>query len=128
MSWTPPPTPGTPPPYGYGGYAQPPDHPQGTTILVLGILSLVFCQILGPFAWSMGSKALKEIDASGVPCGNRGSVQAGRICGIVASVLLILSLLAVVAVILLAMVGTTAETRFEPVGETIGAFISVAGV
>ena len=44
-------------PYGpgrYGGY----EHPQGTTILVLGILSLVVCGILGPIAWSMGSKAL----------------------------------------------------------------------
>ena len=43
-----------------GGTTQ---HPQGTTILVLGILSLVVCGILGPFAWSMGNKALREINA-----------------------------------------------------------------
>jgi hypothetical protein len=86
-------------PYGpgrYGGY----EHPQGTTILVLGILSLVVCGILGPFAWSMGSKALREIDANPSPCTNRGSVVAGKICGMIASILLIVAVAFVVIIIL----------------------------
>jgi uncharacterized membrane protein YjgN (DUF898 family) len=73
------------------------EHPQGTTVLVLGILSLVVCGILGPFAWSMGSRALAEIDAA--PPGsyrNRGNVAAGRICGIIATVLLIVAVLIIV--------------------------------
>ena len=61
---------------------------------MLGILSLVVCGILGPFAWSMGNKAIREIDANPGRYGNRGTVQAGRICGIVSSVILILSVLA----------------------------------
>ncbi|MEV1172223.1 DUF4190 domain-containing protein [Nonomuraea sp. NPDC049784] len=80
------------PDYGPSYYGPPPQsHPQGTTILVLGILSLVVCTFIGPFAWSMGTRVLREIDASGYYYENRGMVQAGRICGIVSSVMLILT-------------------------------------
>jgi hypothetical protein len=65
-------------------------HPQGTTILVLGILSLVACGILGPFAWNMGNQALREIDANpGIVYSNRGNVAAGRICGKIATIIVI---------------------------------------
>lgn len=80
------------PPYGYQGYPQygpPPEHPQATTIMILGILSLAFCQLLGPVAWIMASKARKEIDYSGGQLGGRGQVQAGYICGIIATCLLV---------------------------------------
>jgi len=90
MSMTPPPPPGFGGP-GYGqpgyGYGYQPDHPQGTTVLVLGILSLVLCPLLGPVAWTMGNTALREIDAVGGGAPNRGQVAAGRVCGIIASVL-----------------------------------------
>lgn len=77
-----------PQPYG-NPYFPPPEHPQATTILILGILSICVCQLTGPFAWSMGNKALKEIDAAGGAIGGRGNVKAGYICGIVGSVMLI---------------------------------------
>ncbi|WP_246266654.1 DUF4190 domain-containing protein [Nonomuraea typhae] len=64
-------------------------HPQGTTILVLGILSLALCQILGPVAWIMGNKTLREIDTSGYYYENRGQVNAGKICGMIATILMI---------------------------------------
>jgi hypothetical protein len=92
-----------PPSYGYG----PRDHPQGTTILVLGILSLVVCGLLGPVAWVMGNNALREIDANPTAYTNRGTVQGGRICGIIASVLLVL---AVIVVILVAVAGTASSS------------------
>ncbi|MBF8191145.1 DUF4190 domain-containing protein [Nonomuraea sp. K274] len=79
------------PHYGPSPYGPPQSHPNGTTILVLGILSLVVCLFIGPFAWSMGSTALREIDESGHYYDNRGAVQAGRICGIISSVLLMLT-------------------------------------
>ncbi|MGI5291632.1 DUF4190 domain-containing protein [Nonomuraea polychroma] len=80
------------PNYGPSYYGpQPHTHPNGTAILVLGILSLVVCSFLGPFAWSMGTKALREIDQSGYLYENRGHIQAGRICGIISSVLLMLT-------------------------------------
>ncbi|MFI6732331.1 DUF4190 domain-containing protein [Nonomuraea sp. NPDC050451] len=81
------------PNYGPSYYGPPPQtHPQGTTILVLGILSLVVCTFIGPFAWSMGNRALREIDESGYYYENRGMVQAGRICGIVSSILMMVTL------------------------------------
>jgi hypothetical protein len=81
----------------------PANHPQGTTVLVLGILSLAVCGILGPFAWSMGNKALREIDADpSRTYGNRGQIVAGRICGIIASVFLIIGAVGLVIVIIAA--------------------------
>lgn len=87
----PPPGPGYGSPYGspYGGY----EHPQGTTILVLGILSLVVCQLLGPVAWVMGNNAIAEIDRNPMAYTNRGTVQAGRICGIISTALTALAIL-----------------------------------
>jgi len=94
-----------PPPYGYQQYGGmvPANHPQGTTVLVLGILSLAVCGILGPFAWSMGNKALREIDADpSRTYGNRGQIVAGRICGIIASVFLIIGVVGLVILIIAA--------------------------
>ncbi|MCU1504068.1 MAG: hypothetical protein JWM12_3422 [Ilumatobacteraceae bacterium] len=96
------PAPGQPPagyppynPYGGGGNFR--EHPQGTTILVLGILSLVICSILGPFAWSMGQKALREIDSDPTTTyTNRGAINAGRICGIIATCLLGLAVIVII--------------------------------
>lgn len=76
-----------PPPYG----TPPRDHPQSTTILVLGICGLAFCQLLGPFAWVMGNRALREIDASQGRIGGRDAVNIGRVLGMVASILVLLA-------------------------------------
>ena len=75
------------PPPGYG-YAVP-DHPKAQTSLVLGILGLVLCQVIAPFAWSTGKKTVNEIDASGGRLGGRSQAQTGYVLGIVGSVILI---------------------------------------
>ncbi|WP_426571908.1 hypothetical protein [Aquihabitans sp. McL0605] len=81
-------------PSGYGWYPpQQQEHPQGSTVLVLGILSFACCQILGPVAWIMGNHAIKEIDARPGYYSNRGPVQAGRILGMVSTALLVLVIL-----------------------------------
>jgi uncharacterized membrane protein YjgN (DUF898 family) len=90
------------------GYPMPPrDHPQATTALVLGILGIVVCGILAPFAWSIGNKAVNEIDRSGGQLGGRGSANAGRILGIVGTVLLCV---AVVGAILVLAVGASTSS------------------
>lgn len=81
-----------------GGPGMPQTHPNGTTILVLGILGLVLCAPLGIVSWVMGNKALKEIDASGMTYTNRGNIQAGKIVGIVAVALWALGIIAFVLV------------------------------
>jgi uncharacterized membrane protein YjgN (DUF898 family) len=92
MTQQPPPgygPPGYGPP-GYGAYRPPaPNHPQATTVLVLGILGVVVCGLVGPFAWTMGNRVVREIDASGGQWGGRTEANVGRILGIVSTVLLI---------------------------------------
>ncbi len=81
-------------PYGYGNsYSLP---PRSGTILTLGILSLVVCSIMGPIAWSMGTEELRRIDCGETDPTQRGTVVAGRICGIIATCLMIFSVLLMV--------------------------------
>lgn len=98
---------------GYGqGYAQPfpsaPNHPSANTALVLGIVALgggFVCGLpilAGPFAWFMGAKVKREIDADPTRYGGRGEANAGMILGIVATSLLALAVLAIIAVIAIA--------------------------
>ncbi|MDP9144998.1 MAG: DUF4190 domain-containing protein [Actinomycetota bacterium] len=65
-----------------------PEASQATTALVLGILGIVVCQVLAPFAWVMGNKEMQAIDAGRRPPENRGSANAAKILGIVGTVLL----------------------------------------
>jgi hypothetical protein len=110
-------------PYGYPqqpyGYApQAPKHPSATLALVLGIVGLagfVTCLtfVVAPFAWAIGAKAVKEIDAA--PPGTysgRDQANAGKIMGIVGTVLLILGVLAFAAIILLVAVADTSSSTY----------------
>ena len=91
---TQPPLPPAQPPYGAPRYAgPPPNHAQATTVLVLGILGLLACQAVGPFAWIMGNRVVAEIDGAGGRLGGRSEANIGRIMGIVATALLGLSVL-----------------------------------
>ena len=57
-------------------------------MLVLGILGIVVCQVVGPFAWTMGNRVMAEIDAAGGRLGGRTEATVGRVLGIVATALL----------------------------------------
>ena len=105
---------GTPPPPGYGagygapppyGYFQAPDHPRATLAMILGILSLVCCQLTGPFAWVIGGNAVKEIDASGGRLGGRGQAMAGKVLGIIGTVLLVLGIVYLVLLVAIGLSG-----------------------
>ena len=80
-----------------------PDHPKATTCLVLGILGVVLCQVIAPFAWQMGKRTVSEIDASQGRLGGRGSAQAGYVLGIVGTVLLGLFAIYILFVIVLVL-------------------------
>jgi hypothetical protein len=83
------------------------DHPRATTAMVLGILGIVVCGVLAPIAMVMGRNALREIDASGGRLGGRGSAQAGWIMGLIGTIILAVSVVAIVAVIFLAAVSSS---------------------
>jgi len=86
-----------------------PEQSQATTILVLGILAVVLCQILGPFAWVMGNNELAAIDGGRRPPENRGTANAGRILGIIGTVLLALGLIVGILLIIGAFTISTVE-------------------
>ena len=82
---------------------------RGTLILVLGILSLVLCAPLGIFAWIMGGNDLNEMAAGTMDPSGRDTTKAGRICGIIGTVLLAFSVLIGIGVALLFVVGAAAH-------------------
>jgi hypothetical protein len=101
--------PGQPGHYAYPGAALP-KHPQAQTAMILGLVGLIgtfLCGItifLCPFAWGMGAKAKREIDASGGAYSGRDQAQVGYVTGIIGTVLLVLGLIVVVFVIGVALV------------------------
>jgi hypothetical protein len=64
---------------------------RGAMVLTLGILSLVICGFLGPVAWTMGNNDLSAMRSGRMDPSGEGLTQAGRILGIISSVMLILS-------------------------------------
>jgi hypothetical protein len=65
---------------------------RGGAILTLGILSIVICGLFGPFAWIMGNTDMAEIRAGRMDREGEGITQAGRICGIIGTVIGVLQL------------------------------------
>ncbi len=108
---------------GYGQYGQQPgyapqapmqyapDHPKSTLVLILGILGIVVCGLIAPFAWVMGKRTVSEIDASQGNLGGRGAAQAGYVLGIVGSVLLGLGVLFMIGMFVI--FGLTAVSGFS---------------
>ena len=75
----------------------PPAPPSGggssgraTTSLILGILGIICCGLLAPIAWYLGSQELQAIAAGQSPAGGEGLAKAGKILGIIGTVLLVL--------------------------------------
>jgi hypothetical protein len=103
------PPPGPPP----GWYAGPPpyrlpDHPEATKALVVGIIALVggfTCYLpllLGPWAWVVGRRVMREIDAEPGRWDGRSQGLGGYVMGIVATVFLALGIVVLVGFLLFA--------------------------
>jgi len=84
---------------------------RATLILVLGILSLVLCAPLGIAAWIMGNGDLKQIDAGTMDPSGRSTTNAGRICGIIGTILLGLGILSFIALFALGLMGSVMGHR-----------------
>lgn len=65
---------------------------RGTTILVLGILSLIICAPAGIAAWIMGNSDLKLMEAGEMDPEGKQLTTIGKILGIIATVLLIIAI------------------------------------
>lgn len=98
-----PPPPGA---YGYQPVYMAPKHPQATLAMVLGIVGLtgVMCYVtffVAPFAWWIGAKSVKEINAEPGRYSGHGEATAGKIMGIIGTIFLILGILFVAALLVL---------------------------
>ena len=81
---------------------------RGTMILIFGILGLVVCFPFGIAAWVMGSNDLREMRAGRMDPSGEGVTQGGRICGMVATAL--------------ALIGVIAFVGFMVLGASLSAF------
>jgi hypothetical protein len=80
-----------------------PNAPNAVLALVLGIISIVLCSVTGPFAWWLGQQAEQAVDASGGTLGGRGMATAGKILGIIGTVLLGIAILAGIIILIVAV-------------------------
>lgn len=72
---------------------------RGNIILALGICSIILCSLLGPIAWAMGNDELRRIRLGLTPAGDATSAAAGRVCGIVATAILFVVMMALIFVL-----------------------------
>ena len=84
---------------------------RATLILVLGILGLVICAPLGIVAWILGNGDLKEMDAGTMDPSGRSTTNAGKICGMIATILMIVGLVVVAFVFGLGFLGAVFSSR-----------------
>jgi hypothetical protein len=84
---------------------------RGTLILVLGILGLVVCGPAGIAAWVMGANDLKEMEAGTMDPSGRGTTQAGKICGMIACILMIIVVVIFGLLFALGMVGAMTHSH-----------------
>lgn len=90
------------------GYAQPENEPNSVTALVLGILGIVVCGVVAPFAWNLGKKSLDNIRSNPGRYSGEGMAQAGYILGIIGTILLILAVIFLIVyfIFVAAMIGS----------------------
>jgi hypothetical protein len=84
---------------------------RGTLVLVFGILGLLLCAPLGIAAWVMGNSDLRQMKAGLMDPTGEGTTNAGRICGMIATILLILGVIVFVAIFALGVGGAILGNR-----------------
>jgi hypothetical protein len=84
-------------PYGQQPYTMPStqEHPQGTMILIFGILG-IFITIFAPIAWYLGNKAKQDVQTSGIQYSNEQNISIGRMLGKVFTIIAIVSIVLVI--------------------------------
>ena len=87
----------SPMPYGQQPYTMPPqqEHPQGTLILIFGILG-IFITIFAPIAWYLGNKAKRDVQTSGIQYSNEQNISIGRMLGKIFTIIAIISIVFVI--------------------------------
>lgn len=95
-------------PYGQQPYGAPQqEHPQGTLILIFGILG-IFVTIFAPIAWYLGNKAKNDIQASGIHYTNEQNISVGRMLGKIFTIIALVSIaITIIITIIVVAVGAS---------------------
>lgn len=84
---------------------------RGGIVLTLGILGLILCTPLAPIAWSMGASDLLAMRTGRMDPSGMGVTQAGYVCGIIGTVLLVVELLGLCVYLGLVLAAISAATQ-----------------
>jgi hypothetical protein len=84
----------------YPAPAGAPTNSNAVVALILGIASLLFCQVIGPAAVIVGQRSRREIARTGEQ--GDGMALAGVITGAIATAILALGVIALIAVVVIA--------------------------
>tara|TARA_E500000331_G_C17034175_1_gene616500 strand:- start:536 stop:790 length:255 start_codon:yes stop_codon:yes gene_type:complete len=76
----------------------------GVAIFVLGLLGMLLCQVLGIIAWVQGNTYMQKCRNLGVE--PEGIAVAGRILGMISSILFILSLVGILIALIIPAVSS----------------------
>ena len=83
---------------------------RGGMILAFGIIGFFFMGIIfGPMAWIMGNNDLREMREGRMDPEGEGQTQAGRICGMIVTILICVAFLCICGIFGMAMVGGAAR-------------------
>ncbi len=91
-----------------------PEASQATTVLVLGIVGIIF-SIVGPIAWIMANGELRAINEGRRDPANASTANTGKVLGIIGTVLLVVGVLAV-ALLTVVFVGGVRQGVFGTLG------------
>lgn len=75
---------------------------RGVLILVLGILSLGFCALTGPFAWLMIREDMAAIRAGRMGKSGEQMTQIGKIMGIIGTLIMLLMIAGYISIAVIA--------------------------
>lgn len=81
---------------------------RGTMILVFGILGFVLCFIFGIVAWVMGNNDLRAMAEGRMDPSGEGITKAGKICGMIATILQLLGIGIWIVLVVLLGIGAAA--------------------
>ena len=89
---------------------------RATTILVVGILSLVVCAVCGPIAWVMANRDIASMNSGAMDPAGLEQTKAGKICGIIGTAFLILGAIfgAIYLVVVVIAIGAAASQGGMP--------------
>lgn len=85
---------------------------RGGAVLTLGILGLVVCVICGIIAWVMGNNDLRAMREGRMDPSGEGMTRAGKICGMIGTILACVAVVAYVLVLILAIGAGAHHSRF----------------